>query len=301
VEFAIRVVIAAATNALFHGIDIFRTPAGILAGLPYAAALMAILLFHECGHYVLARLHRVDATLPYFIPGPYPLPFGTLGAFIRMRTMPQDRRALFDVGAAGPWAGILVAVPVLILGLSLSEVRPLSAMGSNVVEYSDPLLMQGLIRLVLGVAGAEGAVMMHPIAYAGWVGLLITSLNLLPVGQLDGGHVIYAALGARWHRVISLCVLIGLLVLGLTGQPSWLVWVALLSLLGTRHPSLLDERSPLDGRRLLGAAATVILFIVTFIPDPIPTELSPPPIQRSPDAIAVSGPVPAGPAQGVWL
>ncbi|MDX2165971.1 MAG: site-2 protease family protein [Deltaproteobacteria bacterium] len=292
---------AAATHALFQGIDVFRSPIGLVAGLPYAAALMAILLFHESGHYVLARLHRIDATLPYFIPGPYPLPFGTLGAFIRMRTMPRDRRALFDVGAAGPWAGIFIAIPVLILGLSLSEVKPLSAMAGSAVVYGDPLLLQGLIRLVLGVWSSEVAVMLHPIAEAGWVGLLVTALNLMPVGQLDGGHVIYAALGPRWHRFISLGMLTGLLVLGLSGQPSWLVWAALLAVLGTRHPSLLDERTPLDGRRLVGAAATVLLFVVTFIPEPISRPTPPPAIQRSPDAIAISAPAPITRAQGIWL
>jgi membrane-associated protease RseP (regulator of RpoE activity) len=297
--FLLTFVCAAGTHALFQGINIFHTPLGLLAGVPYAAALMAILLCHESGHYVLARLHRIDATLPYFIPGPYPLPFGTLGAFIRMRTMPLHRRALFDVGAAGPWGGIAVAIPVLILGLSLSEVKPLSTMADSGRIYGDPLLLQGLIRLVLGVSSSDVAVMLHPIAEAGWVGLFVTALNLMPVGQLDGGHVIYAALGRRWHRWISLGMLTALLVLGLSGQPSWLVWVAVLSVLGTRHPSLLDERTPLDGRRLVAAAATIGLFIITFVPAPL--SQPPPPIPRDPHAIPVSAPAPPRPHRSFAL
>ena len=291
--FLLTFVCAAATNALFQGVDVLAAPAGILAGVPYAAPLMAILLFHECGHYVLARLHRVDASLPYFIPAPYPFFIGTFGAFIRMRSMPRDRQALFDVGAAGPWAGMLVALPVLAVGLALSEVQPLADAEASGGSLGESLLFSLLVKLVLGISNADVMITLHPVALAGWVGLLVTTLNLMPVGQLDGGHVVYAAFGPRWHRWISLGVLTALLVLGLSGEPTWLVWAALLAVLGTRHPRLLDDATPLDARRRLVAAATLVLFVVTFMPQPFAFSAPPAPIPRDPNAIPVSAPAPA--------
>jgi Zn-dependent protease len=292
---------AATTNALLNGFNVFSEPVAILAGVPYAAALMAILLFHESGHYILARLHRVDASLPFFIPAPYPFFIGTFGAFIRMRTMPRDRRALFDVGAAGPWGGMLIALPVLAVGLSLSEVRPLSPADAAGGTLGESLLFTLLVKLVLGVSNADVMIELHPIALAGWVGLLVTALNLMPAGQLDGGHVVYAALGPRWHRRISLAMMAVLLALGLGGNPSWLVWAALLAVLGTRHPPLLDDTTPLDPRRLWGAAATALLFVVTFMPRPFSFAASPPPIPHDPHAIPVSAPAPARPHRSFAL
>lgn len=283
---------AAITNALVSGFNVFAQPSAILAGVPYAAALMTILLVHEAGHYVLARLHRVDATLPYFIPAPYPFFIGTFGAFIRMRSMPRDRRSLFDIGAAGPWGGFFVALPLLIIGLSLSEIRPQTAADAGGGSLGESLLFSFLIKLVLGTSSADAMIELHPIALAGWVGLLVTALNLIPAGQLDGGHVLYAALGPRWHRRTSRAITAVLLVLGLSLNPTWLIWGLLLMILGTRHPQLLDDATPLDARRLLGAAATALLFLLTFTPQPISFPDPPPPVHRAPDAIPVSVPAP---------
>jgi membrane-associated protease RseP (regulator of RpoE activity) len=260
----------AMASALHQGIDVMSEPSGLLVGLPYAAAIMAILLFHEFGHYFLARLHRVDATLPFFIPAP-PLIFfiGTLGAFIRMRSLPRDRRALFDVGAAGPWAGMVVAVPALILGLSLSEVKPAGPSGEAGLFLGDSLLFQAISWLTLGTVGDDVTILLHPIALAGWVGLLVTALNLLPVGQLDGGHVVYAAFGERWHRWISRGTLTTLVILGVSGAATWLVWAVLLSFLGMRHPRLQDPDTPLDRRRKWAAVATLVMFLLTFMPEPV--------------------------------
>jgi len=292
-------VTTAAAGAMHQGFDVLTAPVHLLDGLPYAAALMSILLFHESGHYVLARLHRVEATLPFFIPAP-PVIFliGTLGAFIRMRSLPRDRRALFDVGAAGPWAGMLVAVPVLILGLWLSEVKPSGPTDQGGLFLGDSLLFKALTWLVLGVSSADVTIVLHPVALAGWVGLLVTALNLLPVGQLDGGHVVYAALGERWHRWISLGTLTTLVVLGIGGAGTWLVWAVLLSFLGLRHPRLLDVETPLDPRRRLAAAATGVMFLVTFMPEPFSFSMPRPPIPRHPDAIPVAAP--AAPLHG-WV
>ncbi len=282
---------AAISNAMMQGVDVFSDPAGMAAGMPYALALVAILLAHEMGHYVLARVHDVDATLPYFIPAPPGIFFiGTLGAFIRMRSLPRDRRALFDVGAGGPWAGIVAALPTLVLGLALSEVLPGDPAHEAGLFLGDSLLFQGLTWLVLGVSSSEATIILHPIALAGWVGLLVTALNLLPIGQLDGGHVVYAAFGARWHRWISLGTLVFLIVLGLGGAATWLVWAALLTLLGLRHPRIVDVDTPLDGRRRLGAVATLLLFVLTFMPEPLSFKSPLPPIERDPDAIPVHAP-----------
>jgi membrane-associated protease RseP (regulator of RpoE activity) len=228
---------------------------------------MSILLFHEMGHYLLARVHGVWASLPYFIPGP-PLFVGTFGAFIRMKSPPANRRALFDVGAAGPWAGVLLAIPAAIIGLSLSEVRPLNPLDEGGILLGDSFLFSALTRLVLGVSSNEVSIVLHPVALAGWFGLFVTFLNLLPVGQLDGGHVMYSLFG-RWHRWISRVSLIAILMLGFQGWQGWFVWVVLLSMLGVDHPPTLDLYASLDPRRKLYAWCTVGLFILTFMPVPI--------------------------------
>lgn len=291
--FAATFVSATLAYALtFGGADPSR-PTSLAVGVPYAFALLSILLAHEFGHYILARIHDVDATLPFFIPAPPLFFIGTLGAFIRMRSMPRDRKALFDVGAAGPWAGIFVAVPLLALGLALSDVRPAVPSADAGFYLGESLLLRALMWLVLGVSSSDVTVMLHPIAMAGWVGLLVTALNLMPVGQLDGGHIIYAALGARWHRWISLGTVTFLVVLVAGGVTSWLVWALLLLVLGLRHPRIVDNDTPLDPVRRWGAAASVLLFVLTFMPEPI--RLVPAPIPRSPDAIPVSVPAPPSP------
>ena len=257
----------ALTSALNQGADIFSDPMTIQVGFPFAIAVMSILLFHECGHYYLARAHRVDASLPYFIPAPPIFVFGTFGAFIRMRRMPPTRSALFDIGAAGPWAGFVVAVPAVVFGLELSEVHPLDpAVGG--LMLGDSLLFSWLTWLVLGVNSEEATILLHPIALAGWFGFLVTCLNLLPVGQLDGGHVAYAVFG-RFHRWISRGVLAVLVLLGITSWPGWFVWAVLLLVLGITHARTADSTTPLDRRRVVAAALTLGLFVVTFTPEPL--------------------------------
>jgi len=300
VLFAATFVTTAAASAFHQGLNVFAEPHRLIAGFPYAIAIMTILLFHECGHYFLARIHDVDATLPFFIPAP-PIPFfiGTLGAFIRMRSLPRDRRALFDVGAAGPWAGMLVAVPALLIGLSLSEVHPAGSSADGGLFLGDSLLFRALCWLVLGTTGDNVTIMLHPVALAGWVGLLVTALNLLPVGQLDGGHVIYAALGERWHRWISRGTLTTLVVLGVGGAATWLFWALLLSVLGLRHPRLVDPETPLDRRRKWAALATIGIFLVTFMPQPLYFAEPLPHIERDPHAMPVSAPAPPQPPD--WM
>ncbi|MBF6561347.1 MAG: site-2 protease family protein [Candidatus Binataceae bacterium] len=250
------------------------------AGLSFSIPLMAILLAHEMGHYLNARRHGVDATLPYFVPAPFPSIFfiGTFGAFIRMKSPARTRGAMLDIGAAGPWAGFAVALLAVIVGLKYSAVRPLdNATGG--IELGNSMLFWGVSRAVLGVDPNSVNVDLSPIALAGWFGLLLTSINLLPVGQLDGGHTVYALFGGRGHRIISRLTWLGtaLMVvvpyaLGYEFWLGWLLWFALVFILGLGHPAAIDGDTPLSGKRRWMAWATVALFIVTFSPVPITLE-----------------------------
>jgi membrane-associated protease RseP (regulator of RpoE activity) len=264
--FALTFVTTSMAGAFEAGVDPFEDFTSIRAGFPFAVTLLSILLFHEMGHYTLSRVHGVRATLPYFIPG---LPFfiGTFGAFIRMKSPPRSRRALFDVGAAGPWAGVLLAIPAVVIGLRLSEIRPLGLDEGGLV-LGDSILFSALTRVALGVSPDDVTILLHPIALAGWFGLFVTFLNLLPVGQLDGGHVAYSMFGRR-HRLVSRAFLIIILFLGTQGWPGWFFWAVLITVLGLDHPPTLDPATPLDGRRRVAAWLTVALFVLTFVAEPL--------------------------------
>jgi membrane-associated protease RseP (regulator of RpoE activity) len=248
----------------------------LMAGLSFSIPMMSILLAHEMGHYLTARRHGVDATLPYFLPVPLPSLFiiGTFGAFIRMKSPPRTRRAMFEIGAAGPWAGFVVALLAVILGLKLSKVLPLdTTMGG--LNLGNSIIFWVISRVVLGVDPNAVNVNLHPMAFAGWVGLFITTLNLLPVGQLDGGHVVYSLLGGRIHRMVSrLCwagtalMVIVPYALGYDFWFGWLVWFGLVFFLGLGHPATIDTHTPLSGNRRVWAWATIALFVLTFSPVP---------------------------------
>ena len=197
-------------GALQQGVNPLETPELLSKGIPFSFTLLLILGAHEMGHYLVSRRHHLDVTLPYFIPAP-PIPFiiGTFGAFIRIRSPIRDKRALLDVGCSGPLIGVLVSIPVILIGLKLSTVTVIGG-GEETLTLGEPLLFKLLSWLALGPMTPEQNVILHPVAFAGWIGLLVTALNLLPVGQLDGGHVAYA-LFPDYHRYISLGVL-GLLV-----------------------------------------------------------------------------------------
>src|SRR5206468_3100145 len=207
---AVHAVLLGATifSATLAGVDLdplalAAHPALLLRGLPFAATLVFILLVHESGHYVACLRHRVSASLPYFIPAPLVSPVGTFGAFIRIRSRFPDRRALFDIGAAGPWAGFVVALAATIIGLARSTVVA-TPPDAHVLELGDSILTSLLTRLVLHADPAT--VILHPVAFAGWFGLFVTSMNLLPVGQLDGGHVVYAFSGRATRMVPALLI-----------------------------------------------------------------------------------------------
>src|SRR5262245_57525379 len=266
VLFATTFVTTSMAGAIWAGTNPFSDLGNIRAGFPFSVTLLTILLVHEFGHYTLARRHRVRVTLPYFIPAP-PLFIGTFGAFIRMKSPPPNRRALFDVGAAGPWAGLAVAIPAVLIGLRLSEVRPLG-LGEGGLVLGDSILFRLLTRLALGASPDNVTILLHPIALAGWFGLFVTFLNLLPVGQLDGGHVAYALFG-RWHRAISRLFVVVIAVLGFAGWQGWFVWVVLVMVIGVDHPPTRDPVTPLDRRRQLAAWLTIGAFVLTFMSEPI--------------------------------
>jgi membrane-associated protease RseP (regulator of RpoE activity) len=258
--------------------------AALFNGLSFSIPLLAILLFHELGHFITARRNGVAASYPYFIPAPFPSLFiiGTFGAFIRMKSPPRSRRVMFDVGAAGPWAGMILAIPFTILGLKMSTVLPMEQAQGG-LELGNSIVFWSLARWTLGVDPNSVMVNMHAIAFAGWIGMFVTSLNLLPVGQLDGGHVIYALFGRR-HRLISrLFVLTAIMLVVVPYLMSWhywagwILWVAILLMLGLGHPTTIDADTPLDPRRRLFAWATIVLFVITFIP--VPLSFTPPPGQ----------------------
>lgn len=266
VLFVCTFITTAMAGAFQAGADPLQDPASIRAGFPFAVTLLTILLTHELGHYAMSVVHGVQATLPYFIPAP-PILIGTFGAFIRMKSPPPNRRALFDVGAAGPWAGLVVAIPAVLIGLRLSEVRP-AGLDEGGLVLGDSLLFSLLSRIALGTTPSDATILLHPIALAGWFGLFVTFLNLLPVGQLDGGHVLYAMFG-RWHRWLSRSCLVGIAYLGFRGWQGWFIWFILLLLIGVDHPPTRDPTTRLDGRRRLAGWLTVGAFIVTFMPEPI--------------------------------
>ena len=252
------------------GVSDLSVPQLILNGFWYSASILAILGAHEFGHYFACRHYGVDASLPYFLPAPLPLT-GTLGAFIRIRQIIPGKRELFDIGVAGPIAGFVVALPVLLVGMSLSKVTALPPDTQGFVELGEPLLFKGVAWLIFGTPPEGYSINMHPMAFAAWFGLLATALNLFPIGQLDGGHISYAVFGRKSTLVtlVAVACLVGLTFV----STSWLIWtvltVVMLVAFGPRHPRTSDEEIPLDRTRLWLAVAALLIFIVCFTAAPI--------------------------------
>jgi membrane-associated protease RseP (regulator of RpoE activity) len=275
-------------------LDLFRH---LPEGIPFAISLLAILTAHEFGHYFAGRFHKTRVTLPYFIPFPFSA-FGTMGAFIQMKEIPRNRNHLLDIGLAGPIAGFIVAVPVVLIGLALSKVGPIP----NVFPESQGIQIEGnsVIYLLLkyitfgkllpepatfsGVApviywikyfftgqpfplgGVD--VMLHPVAWAGWAGILVTSLNLIPAGQLDGGHIFYVLFDRVWAKRILPVIVLLLTALGFIWNGWWL-WVVLILFFGRVHAEPLDQITPLDGKRKIFGVMALLLFILVFTPVPL--------------------------------
>ena len=235
-------------------------------GLRLSVGLLGILLAHEMGHYVACLHYGVDATLPFFLPAPFLSMVGTLGAFIRIRAPIPNRRALFDIGIAGPLAGFAVCLPVLALGVLEARPLPLDPDAGGVF-LGEPLLFQWASHLVHGRLAAEQTLLLGPLGLAAWFGLFVTALNLIPIGQLDGGHVTYALLRDRARLVsrVGSWVCLALIYFG----PNWILWALLVRLLGRRHPATGDDFAPLGRGRLLVAFLGLAVFVGCFVPNPI--------------------------------
>jgi len=240
----------------------------IVGGPAYSFAIILILLGHEMGHYLTSRRYGIRATLPFFLPFPLP-PFGTLGAVIRMESTVSTRKALFDTGVAGPLTSLLLSIPAIVIGLKLSEVLPASQIKEGALRLADPLLFSFIQHLVLGEISENYEILLHPIGFAGWVGLFVTALNLLPIGQLDGGHIAYALFG-RKSRLISLIAIAVMAFITIFYNPGWLLLLILFIIFGFRHPSPLDDQTPLDGKRKLIGAFAFLAFLLSFTPAPFP-------------------------------
>ena len=243
--------------AIFSGF--LRRPAQLWTGAPYAATLLGMLLAHEMGHYLTCRYYRIDATYPYFIPAPTLI--GTLGAFIRIRSPLVTRRELFDVGISGPIAGFVVALPVLVASVWHAGVRAAAAPPGSITLGSP--LAQSLSARLFHPGAAAGRLALSPAGCGAWVGLFATALNLLPMGQLDGGHIIYAVFG-RKHRYISLGFFAALFPLGILCWTGWLVWAGLMLLIGLRHPAPLMDEGRLDRGRKVLAVLALVMFVLCF-------------------------------------
>ena len=238
-------------------------PGSLVAGLPFSLTLLTILLAHEFGHYVACMYYGIDASLPYFLPAPTIT--GTLGAFIRIRAPIYSKRALFDVGIAGPLAGFVFLLPALSVGLAMSKVIPNIALTGSIQFGTPPLLRLFEMLVFPGVPASD--IYLHPVGRAGWVALFATALNLLPAGQLDGGHVIYALFGER-HRWITRVFLLCLLPLGFFYWPGWIAWAVLLFFFGRKHPSIFDTH-PLGRARWQLAVLALAIFALCFSLAPI--------------------------------
>jgi membrane-associated protease RseP (regulator of RpoE activity) len=248
-------------------------PSHLALGIPFSFTLMLILTAHEMGHYLYCRHYGVDATLPFFIP--FPTLIGTLGAFIRIRSPIRSRQVLFDIGIGGPIAGFLVALPVLVVALGLSKpLPPVLTLGDLTIEPGFPLIFR-IVRHLLANAGLVrdiahipfGRICLHPTAMAAWVGMFATALNLLPGGQLDGGHIVFA-LAPRAHRTVSRLTILALIPMAIYFWSGWLVWAILLWISGMRHPMVGEWPGITSGRRWLAAFA-LLMLVVTFTPAPL--------------------------------
>jgi membrane-associated protease RseP (regulator of RpoE activity) len=271
----------------------------ISSGISFSAALIFILGTHEMGHFLYGRKYGVDITPPYFIPAPPPpiSPIGTFGAFIKIKSPISTKRALFDIGIAGPIAGIIAAIPVIFIGLKLSSIVESGSKSlHNGYILGSPLIFSLIADSVIGKVPDGYNLVLHPVAFAGWIGLFVTALNLIPAGQLDGGHIMYSIFSKKWHQRTSVMIIVVLLFFGLgtqsimqyfqsylagtalynykdilnfEGWAGWLLWAVLLTFMGTKHPPTMYDDIQLDGKRKFLSVVALFVFIGCFTPIPI--------------------------------
>lgn len=246
-------------NPFVHFKDLFL-------GIPFSLSIILILGSHELGHYLVARRYGVDASLPYFLPVPHPL-VGTMGAFIRIKSIIPNRNALIKVGAAGPIVGFIVAIPITILGLRFSTLKAITETKEG-ISLGSSILFNLLSRIFFANIPEGYDLLLHPAAFAGWLGFFVTALNLIPVGQFDGGHIAYAVLG-KYRRFLTIIVVALMVILGFS-WPGWFFWAVLAILLGLRHPKPQDDITPLGTKEKILALIALLILILTFMPVPIP-------------------------------
>ena len=255
-----------------------------IGGVFYAIPLMSILLAHEMGHYVQARKHRVPATWPFFIPMPIP-PLGTMGAVIVQGARSANRKAMFDIAVSGPIAGLIVALPVLCYGVWESEYLPIPKNGNLWIQFGDPLLLQWLTTWVHGPKEPGMEFFISPIGFAGWVGILITAINLLPVGQLDGGHIMYTLIGKPAHYVAYTVLAGGFAYMAYIRYPAYALLFILILIMGPKHPPTADDSVPLDLKRQVIGWLTLAFLFVGFTPRPIEIHEDSPPVEMMPQEL----------------
>ena len=257
------------SGALLAGYNVFENPLFIRKGFSFSLALLGILACHEFGHYFYAKKHGVNASLPYFIPIPPPLTLiGTFGAFIKIKDQIPNRTALLQIGASGPIAGFIVAMPVLIYGLMNSSIVNLEEVDTS-FYLGESIIFKLLTWIIYPELNPEMDLMLHPVAFAGWIGLLVTAINLLPMGQLDGGHIAYAILGIK-HKILAKITFIILLIWGIFISTNWLVWSGIILLLmrNIYHSPILHFEENLARNDVLIGVFSLIILILCFIPIP---------------------------------
>ncbi len=260
--FVLTVISTVWAGSIHQGVNIFTEPLLFYKGLPFALTLLLILGVHESGHYFMCKLHSIPSTVPYFIPMPNIL--GTMGAFIRIKGVISNRRALLDIGMAGPLAGFVIALPATIIGYRLSEAVPITP-GEGIM-LGRSVLTWMLEKLFMQTPPPGYSLTLHPIGFAGYIGLFVTAMNLLPVGQLDGSHIVSALLGRKQHQIASVTVI--LLILFGALWPGWWLWAFLLILTGTKHQVIRHDARALGNKRRILAWITMFILIITFVPIP---------------------------------
>jgi membrane-associated protease RseP (regulator of RpoE activity) len=244
-------------------LDSWRHPAALLSGLPFSLTLLTILMAHEMGHYLACVYYQIDASLPFFLPAPTLT--GTFGAFIRIRSQIYSKKILFDIGIAGPIAGFIFLLPALSVGLALSKVVPgIASTGS--FHPGTPIIL-GLFQALIFPGVGANDLYLHPVVRAGWVGLLATAMNLLPIGQLDGGHILYAISPAK-HNLVSKVLIAALVILGGFYGYEWFVLAAIFYFLGRKHPVIYDPEG-IGRTRLSFAVLALVIFVLSFMPAPV--------------------------------
>ncbi|MGI9534782.1 MAG: site-2 protease family protein [Thermodesulfobacteriota bacterium] len=265
-----------------------------VSGISFSFSILFILGSHEMGHYLYGKKYGVLISPPYFIPVPPPFIAGTMGAFIKIKSQITSKRALFDIGVAGPIYGIIATVPVLFIGLKLSHIVPITDFeDGTAIKLGSSLIFNLFVKLIHGNIQEGYDLFLHPVAFAGWIGLFVTALNLIPSGQLDGGHLIYSLFSKKIHSVVSHISIVLLILFGVGTKPfvellstlnidmsgvnsgfifegwlGWLIWAFLLTLLGTKHPPTIYEENDIGTKRKIVAGLTLLLFIVCFMPFP---------------------------------